>query len=1081
MRGRRGGQAGGRSERGGDGRGGRDERDGGGGLGAGLGAEAEAGTGATPTPGASADELLNSGRIPDPQPEHTALFRALARALTATEARLRAAGGVSLRWGIRFLCVLVAAIGVFLLVGPVINAPMSFDEVIDSAAVDEVDWIARDVHVDYEVARDDAGMFVAQVRESFTADFRNGPESAVERTIVTEFEGHDVEFALHSAEVDGEAVEAEVERDATTTTLRLERPDGERFEGRQGITVVYELHHLIAPEVDDATGRVVDRLSWPLFAPTWPQATKGLEVTLTLAPDVDDALVRDPRAYVGWLLVSGTAWLEPEGETAEGVRYSFTNDDTLPPNADIWIHADFREGTFSQPPTTGLFWVQTYGPLLPLAVLAALLLFALAARRVVWADSAGDPWYLPRAEPPERMTPEFAAQLMGRPRHAELMDALEGAPQARDRARDRARRLRDRTRRSAGDAGRERWVAGAAQAGRRAGRLGNAPSRWRWTLRWRLGRAVEERGLRWAPDSYVRDVFLLAPVAIALLQWGLLRQLSHQVILLVVWWPFAFVVVSTLLAVATVAAVRRPRPLTPEGARAVQQLKGIDAYARTTRLVERGPLDEPLLPYALLFERPRRAGRAVVEHAVREAGDESPVRGWRTDHFVSGPALLALAAAVAVFAGSIVLVSTQPPPYDVSDDRITRHDELPGTFYTEVQGFEIEAELSRADDGRARLSVTEKNTVRFDGSASRVPQFAREWPSTRFGQDLGLEVESFRIDGEPAPIREVPQRGSLAVVTQLEEVLDGSHEVEIEYTLANAAVDARSGGSAVDQVRWTAWYSFWEDEYYTDAGEYFDGRSPVRPIRIQFTVAPDLVDEIEAGGWIDSDHDLRKEPGEHGNWMGPWVVEGSAYDYRSRGYELRIGSETERDDGALVVVLDADEVESRPTSSSGLEDETRPFAVDPEVNAWLGKHELQLQTDLGVRLDFAPGTFAEVTPGAYERHLGEYRLPFTLTVGLAGAVIAASAGMIVFLRRSGRRPSLSLAAIGLGAIPIAGVAQCVLFFWVVPTMSGSDGRGGVAIAAGAVMLTAVITEAVMLLRRRARDRPESKPSLPSRR
>ena len=1005
-------------------------------------------------------ELLNTGRIPDPQPEHTALFRWLAGVLTAVEARLRAVGGVSLRWMIRIACGLIGAVGVFLLVGPVINEPMDFDDVIASAEVDEVDWIARDVEIDYVVERDVDGAFASRVEESYTADFRNGPEAAVERTIVTEFRGHDVEFELGAVTVDGEEVEAEVERAATTTTVRIERADGGRFEGEPRIAIAYELHHLIAPETDEATGRTVDSLSWPLFAPTWPQATKGIDVSLTLAPELDEALVRQPRAYVGWLLVSGTAWLSPEGESEAGVRYSFSNDDSLPPNADIWIDASFREGTFAQPPKTTLFWVQSYGPLLPLAVLGVLLLFSLAARRIVWADSAGEAWYVPRSEPPDDLSPELAAQLLGRPRHAELVDALAERPTARRRGGGK---------RAPGAEERARWIAGAARAGRRAGRWGNTPSAWRWTRRWRVGGEVEARGLRWVPDSYVRDVFLLAPVAITLVQWGLLRQLSHQVILLVVWWPVAFVVGSTLLAVATVAAVRRPRPLTREGALSVQQLKGIEAYARAVRLRDRGPLDDPLLPYALLFESPRDAGRAVVEQAARESGDPDPAGGWRTDHFVSVPALLALAAAVAVLAGSVIAVSTQPPPYDSSVDPVTRHDELPGTFYSEVQGFEIEAELSRSSDGRAELQVTETSTVRFDGSGSRVPQFAREWPDRRFGQDLGLEVGGVRVDGRPAPFREMPQRESLAVVTQFEEVLDGSHEVEVEYTLTNAAVDAPGAANSNEQVRWVAWYSFWEDEFYTTAGEYFEGRSPVRPVRVQLTVAPDLVGEIVDAGWIASDHERRKHPGEHGNWMRPWVYENRVYDDRGDAFDLRIGSEEQRDDGAVVVTLDVDEVGSRPGARSAAGESGEPFEADPEVNSWLGKHELRLSSDLGARIDFAPGTFAGLDTGAYERYLAGYRLPFTTLLGLAGAVIAASIGVIAYVVRTSRRAGLSLAAVAVVAIPLAAVAQCVLFFWTVPTMSGSDARGGLGIAAGGLMLAAVITQAVLVLRRRASE------------
>ncbi|MBN9612639.1 MAG: hypothetical protein J0H64_04105, partial [Actinobacteria bacterium] len=49
----------------------------------------------------SDEDLLNSGWIPDPLPQHTPLFRGLATALEWAEARLRARGGRPLRQGIR--------------------------------------------------------------------------------------------------------------------------------------------------------------------------------------------------------------------------------------------------------------------------------------------------------------------------------------------------------------------------------------------------------------------------------------------------------------------------------------------------------------------------------------------------------------------------------------------------------------------------------------------------------------------------------------------------------------------------------------------------------------------------------------------------------------------------------------------------------------------------------------------------------------------------------------------------------------------------------------------------------------------
>ncbi len=995
-------------------------------------------------------ELLTSGRIPDPQPEHTPFFRWLARVLTAVETRLRARGDRTVRGGIIASWVALALIGVFLLFGPIINKPLDFDDVIDSAELSEVDWVARDAAIDYVVDRDDDGAFVAEVSETYTADFVNGPESRVEREIVTEFRGHDVEFELVEATIDGVAAETTIDAQPTTTTIRLARADGADFSGTPEIRVSYVLHHLVSSEVDEATDRPIDELSWPLFAPTWPQATKGIEVSLTLAPEVNDALVRAPKAYVGWLLLSETVWLTPEAETAAGVRYAFTNDDTLPPNADVWIDASFAPGTFEQPPQTTLFWVQTYGPLIPLVLLGILLLFALAARRIVWADSAGEPWYLPRSTPPEE-SPGLVAQFLDRPRHAELVDALARVPRTR-RGEPDARLTEKRT----------SWLSAVARAGRRAGRAGNFPPVWRRSSRWSKDDLVVEEKLRWVPDSYVRDTFRCAPIALTLLQWGILRQLSEQVILTVVWWPFAFVVISTALALATLWVVQRPRPLTRSGALLMQQLRGIDAYAQATRLRDRGPVDDPLLPYALLFERPRRAGRAAAALAGQEAGDPHLGRGWRTEHFVSIPALLALAASIALFAGAVVTAATQPAPYMHSLDHISRFSDLPGTSLTQIEGFEIEATLERDAERRASLRVVEHHTVGF-ADGGRVPQFVREWPSTRLGQPLGTAVDAVRIDGDEVPFREIPQPQSLAVVTQLEEVLSGSHDVEIEYTLSTPVVDAVTDPETTQQLRWTALYTFWDDTFYTNPSNPFDGDAPVRPISLQLTVAPDLVDAIRGGGWIDSDMDRDRIPFESGNWYEPWEMEFRTYSDDSQAYDLRIGSERVDEDGALVVRLAVDEVESRPGDAEG---EGPPYTIDPDVNAWLTKYDLGRTNDLGVRIDFAEGTFSGVDDEAFERYQTAYHLPYGLVLGLAGLITVASVGTMVMAVRSRRGASASLATIAFAAIPIATVAQCVAFGWAVMSMPGSDSRGIAAFLLGGVMLVAVTAQAVLVAKAR---------------
>ncbi|WP_053385029.1 DUF2207 domain-containing protein [Leucobacter celer] len=1009
-------------------------------------------------------ELLNSGRIPDPQPAHTPFFQWLARVLTAVEARLRARGDAAVRNAIKYFWCLMALVGVFLLLGPIINAPLDIDDVLDSAKLSEVDWVATDAQIDYALARTADGGFSADVAERYTARFTNGPEAAVERMFATEFNGRDTRFELHAATIDGEPADVEVRRGATVTRVVISPPDGARLEGEREIALAYELRDLVTTEIDAATEQEVDSWSWPLLGPSWPQATKGVEVSLTLPHELDDALVRAPRAYVGWLLLSGTEWLTPEEETAQGVRYAFSNDDTLPPYPDLFIDTSFEAGTFEQPPTTPLFWLQTWGPLMPLVLLAILLLFALAARRIVWADSAGDPWYLPRSDPPDSLSPARAAQLLDRPWHAELISELGAGPAGSKSARKTKGKPAD-----PGGRDRELWLAAVARAGMRAGRIGNFPSVARRRARWRAHDHPVEDRLRWVPDSYVRDTFIFGSLAIALLQWGLLRQLSHQVILTVVWWPGLFVLASTVLALVIIGVVGRPRPLTRAGALAVQQLKGIDAYTRATRLLDRGPADEPLLPYAVLFEGPRRAGRAVAGHAARESGDRWLGRGWRTEHFVSLPAVLTLVAAVALLAGSIVTVSTQPVPYNDEDFITWPGSGLSGAIWAQVEGFDVSAELDRDENGRARLSVVERDTVRFTPGGASVPQLAREWPRERLGQDLGFEIADVRVDGESVPFREITGPQSIVMATRTSEVLDGLYEVEIEYTLTSPVVSTANGPEPMQQLRWTAWYDFWDDTYYTNAASAFDGTAPVRPLRVQLTVVPELADEIRSGGWIDFDHKRDRVPYENGNWFQPWEYENRVYlddDLGvSRPYELRIGDERTLDDGALVVSVDAETVESREGEDYAEEKPAGPWQISEEINATFEKYELDLNNDLGAVLNFVPGTFANVDEQAYERYRLARQLPFATVLGLAALVSAASIGVFVFALRTRRRASASLRTISFAAIPLAAAAQSVLFCWAVMTMPGSDNRGWGAIAIGALMLTAVLAQVILVARR----------------
>lgn len=268
-----------------------------------------------------------------------------------------------------------------------------------------------------------------------------------------------------------------------------------------------------------------------MFGPSWPQGLARLDVRVTIPEDVDDRLIRQPRGSLAWTIIGGGEWLEPEPGGTDEVTYQFTNDQRIPPHANAWFTMSFEPGTFTMPAPSPLFWVQSFGPLAPLGFLAITLLLAFAARAVAWSDARGRPWFVAQFAPPKGVTPRMAALILRAPAAMELAEALVAA---------RGSRL---------DSGNPReLLVAAAKVARRTGHIGDRP---RAVTRY-LGAAERgaqlKVGLRRIPRGFVRDLFIAAPIALTIVQWGLVRQLSEQAVLAVVWWPVAFVMASSLIA-----------------------------------------------------------------------------------------------------------------------------------------------------------------------------------------------------------------------------------------------------------------------------------------------------------------------------------------------------------------------------------------------------------------------------------------------------------------------------------------------------------------------------------------------------
>ncbi|MRG61379.1 hypothetical protein GE115_16095 [Agromyces sp. CFH 90414] len=895
--------------------------------------------------------------IVDDRPRHTPLWALLSGWLLGLEAWLRSHGGRGLRRGIRVFWAAVAAAGAFLLVGPVINPPMTLDDITSSASSATDDWIAREFAADYRIDRDDDGRLRAEVEERIDARFPDGVEATgIDRVLATEYQGHALDPSAISATLDGEPVEVAIRRDATQLTVTID--GGEPLSGDHEFEVRYRLQDLAYPTVDDATGDEVDLLEWDVFGPSWPQAFSGLDVTISIPDELDDRLIREPRGSLAWTLVGGGEWLEPEPDGPAGrVTYRMTNDQNIPPHAQAWFTMSFEAGTFAMPPVSPLFVVQSFGPLLPLALLVVALLFALAARAVAWADARGRPWFVARHDPPN-VTPGIAAHVLGAPRAVELGEALDAIPQRSPRGGiDPAPRVR------------------AARAARRTGRFGDLP---RALTRYWFGadrRRIVADGLRRVPNGFVRDAFLAAPPALVFVQWGLVRQLSHQATLAVVWWPVAFVVASTVIAAIIMWIAWSSRPLTRRGALLKQHLRGIEAFAERTQLLDRGPSSDLALPYAVLGAEPGSAGRRVAAMLDAEIGDTTSRRGWRTPGYLTWPRLLVIGASLLLLPAMIAMIVLVPHPYERGIRSAAYDQELPGTLYTTVESAEIVGELTRSADGRAVVAVTERYEVAFDDSSGRVPQFAQQWRDRVEGQPLDLHLDAVRIDGDEVPFVTEQVRDTLLVHTMLREVLAGSHDVVVEYTLRSAAVGATGDeggygrGPTVDRVRWAALMEGWDL-----ASSWRDlDTMEFAPTRVEFRVADDLYDLATESGWLTRDTDAADEVRDWPETVVPFGdVDEAVADPAQHGVE----ETTDDSGGELVAAVEFEDTEYGT-----------PLALSVD--------------DLGVRLDFPAGTFTGPDTEARRAWQAIAALPFAATLGLEVlAILVAGAGILAGLRRA---------------------------------------------------------------------------------
>ncbi|MDE0546667.1 DUF2207 domain-containing protein [Microbacterium sp. C7(2022)] len=752
------------------------------------------------------------GARPIERPQPTPLYAWLSRRLLRAEAWARSRGSRRVRRATAAIWVIVALIGAILLVGPVINKPATLEDITTAASEVTSDWIARSFDAEYTISRDDEGRMQVEVVETIDALFPDGVEpEPIARVISSQYEGHDLQPTLTAATVDGAAVTPGIVTRPTTTTFVV--PVGDTGTREYTVVLTYTLSDVAYRAYDDSTRLTDDLLEWDVLGGGWAQGIAEKSLSITLPRDLDDAMTRQPTASLAWLLIGDTQTLEPDSETAASVTYVVTNDQNMPPYSQFWFTMHFADGTFTMPPESWIYWVQVIGPFAPLILLGVALLFALAARAVAWSDARGRAWFVSQYAPEPDVSVPLAARLWRAPLAAPLMRALEEY------------RRHPKT----GSARR-----GLVREARRFNRVGNIPLAWGRYLGAAEWAEQFRRGLRRVPRGFVRDMFIGASLALTLVQWGLVRQLSYQFSLTEYWWPVVIVFASSALAAVVLVIALSARPLTRPGVFAREHLMGLELYLEQTQAIERTTLRDPLLPYIVMFA-PRRRAKRTVARLIKENGLAREVS--HDPQFLTAGRLAVRGMSVLALVAAIAVAIWVPASTTYRDEDAVYSGDLPGDYGMFVHTFDAQAMADVASDSSVSITVTETLEVNVGSGFREVPQVLRQWQDRVDGHDTGLTVTGVTVDGADVPYTQSRMQGQALLQTQIPDEWPGEHTVVINYRIADAVGTTVDGGERRDQVRWAALNPGWS---FAWSGVDDD----VERVRAQLTVPTALADAM---------------------------------------------------------------------------------------------------------------------------------------------------------------------------------------------------------------------------------------------
>jgi uncharacterized membrane protein YgcG len=277
------------------------------------------------------------------------------------------------------------------------------------AGVDDFEFASFDAL--YELSRADDGRSRLRTVETFVAVFPDFDQNrGIRRALVTDYKGHTTSLDMVSV-TDENGVPRPYEvatDDEGFTTVTIAVPEGQYVYGAQTYVLEYTQSDVTATSTDLVDDVTRDEFYWDTNGTGWRQPFGEVSATLKVDSDIRSALTGEAYCYYGYAGSTDRCPVTSEGDGEFTASVS-----GLYAGQNMTIVVSFDEGTFAGAP----FWA--YVPILALIAIALTifgLLFALITRFVFWRDAPGRGTIIAQYEGPEGLGMFVAANIVGAPK-----------------------------------------------------------------------------------------------------------------------------------------------------------------------------------------------------------------------------------------------------------------------------------------------------------------------------------------------------------------------------------------------------------------------------------------------------------------------------------------------------------------------------------------------------------------------------------------------------------------------------------------------------------------------------------------